>query len=89
MSKKSLICLKGKSVTPRRGKYLSIPLIPATPLDPWALASPHALLPDLQSYKYTVRCGVLGAGLPTTQSKTTGANLVISVCMVSPSPPLY
>ena len=63
---------------PSLGKYLLL-FLPATPSSPsrtlegrfeltrrpsWALDSPRALLPELQRYKDTVGCGVLGAEVP-------------------------
>ena len=71
-----MICLEGK---PSSGKHYSLPFLPATPSSPsrtleglfeltWcpsqALASPRALLPELQRYKDTIRCGALGAEVP-------------------------
>ena len=65
-------------MTPWR-KCFSLPFLPATPLSPSrtleglfeltrrpsrALDSPRALLPELQRYKDTVRCGALGAEVP-------------------------
>ena len=40
-----------------------------------ALDSPCALHPELQRYKDTVRCAMLGPGGPRTPSKTADANL--------------
>ena len=64
-------------MTPRRGKYYSLPFLPATPLSPSrifkglfelttrqpsrALNSPCALHPELQRIKDKVRCATLGA----------------------------
>ena len=62
-------------MTPHRGNTI----LPATPSSPSrtleglfeltgrpsrALDSPHALLPELQRYKDTVRCAALGAEVP-------------------------
>ena len=73
------ICLSGRSMTPHWGGYFSHPFLPATPLSlsrtleglfdltrrpSRALDSPRALLPELQRYKDTVRCGALGAEVP-------------------------
>ena len=64
--KRSLICLKGKLMTPGRGKHFSLPFLPATPLSRTleglfeltlrpsrALNSPCVLLPELQRNKDT------------------------------------
>ena len=47
------------------GEHYSLPFLPATPSSlSWTLHSPRALLLELQRYKDTVRCGVLGAEIP-------------------------
>ena len=66
-------------MTPHRGKHYSLSFLPATPSSPSrtleglfeltrlpsrALASPRALLPELQRYKDTFRCAMLGAEVP-------------------------
>ena len=46
---------------PSSGKHYSLPFLPATFSSPSrTLDSPHALLPELQRYKDTVRCVALG-----------------------------
>ena len=74
------------------GENYSLPFLPATPSSPSrtleglfeltgrpsrALNSPRALLPELQRYKDTVRCAVLGAEVPGLRqdSRTTDSNL--------------
>ena len=57
--KKIIDCLEGKSMTHCRGKYCSLPFLPATPSSP-----SRALLPELQRIKDTVRCAALGAKVP-------------------------
>ena len=61
------------------GKHYSLPFLPSTPSSlsrtleglfkltqrpSQALSSPRALLPELQRYKDTIRCVVLGAVVP-------------------------
>ena len=52
------------------GKHYSLPFLPATPSSPsQTLDLPRALLPELQRYKDTVRCAVLGAEVPGPRQK--------------------
>ena len=77
-------------MTPFSGKHYSLLFLPATPSvlswtleglfeltwhPSWALDSPCALLPELQRYKDTVRCGALGVKGPRTPSRITDTNL--------------
>ena len=80
-----LIDLPGGQINdPLFGKHNSLPFLPATPSSPswtleglfeltWrpsrALDSIRALLPELQRYKDTVRCDVLGAEVPGHRQK--------------------
>ena len=75
-----IITLSGGQINdPSLGKHFSLLFLPATPSSPSrtleglfeltrlpsrALNSPRALLPELQRYKDTVRCGALGAEVP-------------------------
>ena len=71
-------CLEGKSMTPLRGDYFSCPFFSATPSSPsWTLDSPRALLPELQRYKDTVRCGVLGAEVPGHRQQQLTQTLIV------------
>ena len=89
--KKSLISLKGKSMSPS-GKYFSLPFLPATPSSPSrtleglfeltprrsrALDSPRALLPELQRYKDTVRCATLGAEVTGHRQEQLTQTLIV------------
>ena len=66
-------------MTPLSGKHFSLPFLPATPSSPSqtleglfeltrrpsrALDLPHALLPELQRFKDTIRCTTLGTEVP-------------------------
>ena len=42
-----------------------------------ALNSPHALLPELQRYKDTVRCGALGAQVPGHRQQQLTQTLIV------------
>ena len=81
---KSLICLKGKSITPLRGNTIilrssqQLPRLRLRPLKSFfeltrspsrALDLPCALLPELQRYKDTSRCAALGVEVPGHRQK--------------------
>ena len=72
--------------------FSSFPPIPATPSSPSrtleglfeltrcpsrALDSPRALLPELQRYKSTVRCGALGAEVPGHRQQQLTQTLIV------------
>ena len=77
---KKIIDLPGGQINdPLSGKHYSLLFLQATPSSPSrtleglfeltlrpspALDSPHTLLPELQRYKYTVRCAALGEENP-------------------------
>ena len=77
---------------PSPGKHYSLPFLPATPSSPSrtleglfeltrrpsrALDSPRALLPELQRYKDTVRCGTLGAEVPGHREELLKQTLIV------------
>ena len=79
---------------PSSGKHYSFPFLPATPLSPSrtleglfeltrrpsrALDSPRALLPELQRYKDTVRCGALGAEVPGHRQQQLTQTLILGL----------
>ena len=79
-------------VNPSSGKHYSLPFLPATPSSPSrtleglfeltkrhsrALNSPRALLPELQRYKDTVRCGALGAEVPRHRQQQLPQTLIV------------
>ena len=79
-------------MTPRKGKYCSLSFLPATPSSPSltleglfeltrrpsrALDWPRALLPELQRYKDTVRCGALGAKVPGHRQQQLTQTLIV------------
>ena len=83
-------------MTPR----FSLPLLPATPSSlSWTLEgffelirrpsgvldSPRALLPELQRYKDTVRCAVLGAKVPGHRQKQLTQTLIVENAFLHPS----
>ena len=43
----------------------------------WALDLPHALLPELQRYKDTVRCAALGAEVPGHRQQQLTQTLIV------------
>ena len=43
----------------------------------WALDSPRALLPELQRYKDTLRCGTLGAEVPGHRKEQLTQTLIV------------
>ena len=76
-------------MTPHGGNT-SLPFLPATPSSPSrtleglleltpsrALDSPRALLPELQRYKDTVRCGALGAEVPGHRQQQLTQTLIV------------
>ena len=63
---------------PSSGKHYSLPFLPATPSSPSrTLDSPSALLPELQRYKDTIRCGELGAEVPGHHQQQLTQNLIV------------
>ena len=88
-----LIDLPGVQINdPSSGKHYSLPFLPATPSSPSrtlkglfeltrrpsrALDSPRALLPELQRYKDTVRCGALGAEVPGHRQQQLTQTLIV------------
>ena len=88
-----LIDLPGGQINdPSSGKHYSLPFLPATPSSPSrtleglfeltrrpsrALDSPRALLPELQRYKDTVRCGALGAEVPGHRQQQLTQTLIV------------
>ena len=88
----SLICLEGKSMTPSRGNTIlfhSSQQLPRLRLGPskgffeltWrptrSLDSPCALLPELQRYKDTVRCGAPGAKVSGHRQQQLTQTLIV------------
>ena len=84
--------IEGQIYDPLSGKHFSLPFLPATPLSPSrtleglfeltrrpsrALDLPRALLPELQRYKDTVRCGALGAEVPGHRQKQLTQTLIV------------
>ena len=60
------------NVNPSWGKHYSLPFLPATPSSP-----SHALLPELQRYKDTVRCAALGAEVPGHRQEQLTQTLIV------------
>ena len=78
-------------MTPRKGKYCSLSFLPATPSSlsqtlkgpseqtprpSRALDSPHALLPELQTNKNTLRCAALGEKVPGHRQEQLSQTLI-------------
>ena len=74
------------------GKHNFLPFLPATPLSPSrtleglfelirrpsrALDLPRVLLPELQRYKDTIRCGALGADVPGHRQQQPTQTLIV------------
>ena len=84
--KKLLICLEGKSMTPHWGNTILFRSSQQLPLEglfeltrrpSWALDLPRALLSELQRYKDTVRCAVLGAEVSGHQQQQLRQTLIV------------
>merc|ERR1711923_662825 len=93
----------GKINDPLSGKTYSLTFLPATPSSPsqtleglfeltrrpsWALNSPRALLPELQRYKETVRCGALGAEVPGHRQQQLTQTLIVRLLKTHLFPPI-
>ena len=62
----------GQIIDPSSEKHYSLPLLPATPSSP-----SRALLPELQRYKDTVRCALLGAEVPGHRQQQLTQTLIV------------
>ena len=97
-----IIDLPGGQINdPSLGKHYSLPFLPATPSSPsrtleglfeltrrpsQALASPRAVLPELQRYKDTVRCAALGAEVPGHRQEQLTQTLIVHLMKNLDSP---
>ena len=100
-----LIDLPGGQINdPSSGKSYSLPFPPATPSSPSrtlkglfelkrrpsrSLASPRALLPELQRYKDTVRCAALGAEVPGHRQQQLTQTLIVRLLKTHFSTPIF
>ena len=78
LSENSLICLEGKSMTPRRGntiRFRSSQQLPRLRLGPSTRLV--RCFPELQRYKDTVRCNALGAEVPGHRQQQLTQTLIV------------
>ena len=81
---------------PSSGKHCSLPFLRATPSSPSqtleglfeltrhpsrAFESPRALLPELLTYKDTVRCAALGAEVPGHRKKQLTQTFIVETAL--------